>query len=71
MRQMQPRMRVRLVGARIPGDGHTVAVDERGEVEIAAPGVLGGHWGDMTPVGFVRGHLAYGLVLALVYGAVA
>ncbi len=53
------------------GDGGAVAVDDRGEVEVAAPGILGKNWGAMTPVGFIMGHAVYGLVLALVYSAVA
>ncbi len=71
MPKMHPRMSERLVSAGARGDGSTVAVDDRGEVEVAAPGVLGKNWGAMTPVGFIMGHAVYGLVLALVYSAVA
>ncbi|MDZ7733142.1 MAG: hypothetical protein U5R31_08495 [Acidimicrobiia bacterium] len=71
MPRMHPRMSVRLIGAGTPDDGRTVSVDDRGEVTVAAPGVLGRNWGAMTPAGFVMGHAVYGLVLALVYGAVA
>jgi hypothetical protein len=71
MPKMHPRMSVQPVGAGTPDDGRTVAVDDRGEVTVAAPGVLGKNWGAMTPAGFVMGHAVYGLVLALIYGAVA
>lgn len=36
---------------------------------LAAPGVLGSRWGGMTPVGLLMGHVAYGIVAALVYQA--
>lgn len=70
MPKMHPRMSVQPVGVGTRHDGGTVAIDERGEVEVAAPGVLGKNWGGMTPVGFLMGHAAYGLVLALVYAAI-
>lgn len=70
MPKVHPRMSLQPVGAGTPDDGRTVAVDDRGEVTVPAPGVLGKNWGAMTPVGFVMGHAVYGLVLALVYGAV-
>jgi hypothetical protein len=71
MPKMHPRMSVQPVGVGTPDDGRTVAVDDRGEVAVAAPGVLGKNWGTMTPIGFVMGHAVYGLVLALVYDAIA
>lgn len=71
MPKMHPRMSAQPVGVGTADDGRTVAVDERGDVEVAAPGVLGKNWGGMTPVGFLMGHAVYGLVLALVYSAVA
>ncbi len=40
-----------------------------GTVTLAAPGVLGSRWGAMTPVGLLMGHVAYGIVAALVYQA--
>lgn len=49
----------------------TVGVDDHGQVEITAPGVLGINWGRMTPAGLLMGHAVYGLVLAVVYGAIA
>ncbi|MBW3669185.1 MAG: hypothetical protein KY443_08230 [Actinobacteria bacterium] len=52
-------------------DAATVAADDRGELRLSAPGVLGKDWGGMTPVGMLMGHAAYGSVLALVYGWVA
>ncbi|MGE0795352.1 MAG: hypothetical protein AB7I38_17865 [Dehalococcoidia bacterium] len=71
MPAVHPRMRHELVGVAVPGGRGTVAVDEAGEVQLAAPGVLGMRWGGMTPVGMLMGHVVYGLVAALVYGAVA
>ncbi len=71
MPAMHPRMSSDPVGAGTPDDGGTVAVDQRGEVAIAAPGVLGKRWGTMTPVGFIMGHAVYGLALAVVYGTIA
>jgi hypothetical protein len=71
MPKMHPRMTIRPTGAGTPGDGPTVAVDDQGDVAVTAPGVLGKNWGKMTPIGFVMGHAVYGLVLALVYSAVA
>jgi len=71
MPKMHPRMSTDVVGVGTPQASGTVAVDTRGEVTVAAPGVLGKNWGGMTPVGFVMGHAVYGLVLALVYGVIA
>lgn len=68
MPTMHPRMSRQPVGI---DTGRTVAVDDRGDIEIAAPGILGKNWSAMTPVGFIMGHAVYGLVLALVYRAVA
>jgi len=42
-----------------------------GTVSLSAPGLLGSRWGAMTPVGLVMGHVVYGLVVALVYAAIA
>lgn len=64
MPSMHPRMSSTLPGP----DGQTV-VETGGEVQLAAPGVLGARWGGMTPVGLLMGHVVYGLVLALVYTA--
>lgn len=51
-------------------DGTTV-VGSSGDVAIVAPGLFGKDWGGMTPAGMVMGHAVYGLVLALVYSAIA
>lgn len=65
MPSMHPRM------AAVGEVGSTVDTDERGEVVIRSPGFFGKDWGGMTPAGLVMGHAVYGLVAALVYGAVA
>lgn len=40
-----------------------------GSVRIAEPGLFGINYGRGTPMGLLMGHVAYGLVVALVYGA--
>lgn len=40
-----------------------------GTVALSAPGFFGSNWGAMTPVGLVAGHVVYGLIAALIYGA--
>jgi hypothetical protein len=40
------------------------------EVRLSAPEVLGSHWGSMTLVGLLAGHVVYGVVVALVYGLI-
>jgi uncharacterized membrane protein YagU involved in acid resistance len=40
-----------------------------GEVRLSAAGFMGIRWGGMTPVGLLMGHIIYGVVVALVYGA--
>lgn len=62
MPSMHPRMSHALPGA----DGQTV-VDSTGEVQLAAPGLMGARWGGMTPMGLVMGHVVFGVVVALVY----
>lgn len=42
-----------------------------GSVKLTAPGVFGVNWGGTTPMGIVVGHIVYGIVAALVYGALA
>lgn len=42
-----------------------------GTVQLTAPGFFGINWGGMTPMGLVVGHIVYGIVAALVYGALA
>lgn len=68
---VHPRMSRERVGAGAPADRGTVAVDESAQVELAAPGVFGPPWGGMTPVGMLMRHAVYGLVAAIVYGAIA
>ena len=63
---MMPAMHPRMTAdAQPPGPVDTTA----GQVRLAAPGLLGSHWGGMTPIGLVLGHIVYGLVVALVYQA--
>lgn len=64
---MHPRMERSLVTA--GAGGATVDRGSGGQVRLAEPGVFGSRWGAMTPVGILMGHAVYGLVLALVYGA--
>ena len=42
-----------------------------GEVRIAEPGLFAKNYGSMTPVGLLVGHALYGVVVALIYGALA
>lgn len=60
MPTMHPRM------TREPALASTVE-SAGGSVRLAAPGLLGSNWGSMTPLGFLMGHVVYGLVVALVY----
>lgn len=71
MPKVHPRMSTHPAGTGTPNGLGTIGAGQYGEVEVAAPGVLGKNWGAMTPVGFIMGHAVYGLVLALVYGAIA
>lgn len=64
MPSMHPRM-----SDDLPGPGGQTVVETAGEVQLAAPGLLGARWGGMTPLGLVMGHAVYGVVLALVYSA--
>ncbi len=64
---MLPMMHPRMNGA---VDG-SPADTSSGVVVLSAPGFFGARWGGMTPVGLVTGHVIYGLVAALVYGALA
>lgn len=55
-----------------PASGHgEVVTDADGEVRLLAPGLFAKNYGVMTPVGLVIGHVVYGLVVALVYNALA
>lgn len=67
MPSMHPRMQqtpaaVGAAGAGSGGQGGD-------EVSIYPPGMFGANWGAMTPWGILMGHAVYGVVLALVYGA--
>ena len=64
MPAMHPRMGVVPAPAGVGG-----AAPATDEVHLSAPGSFGVHWGAMTPVGLVVGHVVYGLVAALVYQA--
>lgn len=61
MPAMHPRMSASPEGP--PADTST------GTVVLSAPGFFGSNWGSMTPVGFIAGHVVYGLIAALIYGA--
>lgn len=63
MGSMHPRMKP----AEFLG-GATLRSDPSG-LRIAEPGFFGRNYGDGTPMGLVMGHAVYGLVVALVYGA--
>jgi hypothetical protein len=64
---MMPAMHPRMDPS---GDGPPVDTSGGGMV-LSPPGLFGQRWGAMTPVGLVVGHVIYGVVAALVYGAVA
>ena len=68
---LHPRISREAVGVARSPDHSTVAVDDRHELRLPPPGVLGEDWGGMTPIGMLMGHAAYGLVLAPVYDRVA
>ena len=40
-----------------------------GELRLPAPGAMGIRWGGMTPLGLIVGHVIFGLVAAIAYGA--
>ncbi len=61
MPAMHPRMSESSEGP--PADTST------GTVVLSAPGFLGLSWGSMTPVGLIAGHVVYGLIVAIAYGA--
>lgn len=64
---MMPAMHPRMTTSPTP-DGTTVDTSG-GVVVLSQPGLFGSHWGSMTPVGLIVGHVVYGLVVALVYAA--
>lgn len=50
--------------------GEVVTTSANG-VRLVEPGLFAKNYGPMTPMGLVVGHVIYGLVVALVYGALA
>lgn len=65
---MQGDMHPRMEAAAAFTGGQTVRVEDGG-LRIAAPGPFGRNYGSRTPMGIIVGHSLYGLVAALVYGA--
>lgn len=62
MGAMHPRMVTGTRGAAVDVQG--------GQLRIVAPGPFGINYGGGTPMGIVLAHVVYGLVVALVYGAI-
>ncbi len=60
-----------VVGSGARGGSETVVIDANGDVELAAPGVMGSRWGGMTPAGIVMGHVVCGIVVAVLYTVIA
>ena len=65
---MHPRMSHQPVA---PGRGGAAVAERGSQVALEPPGLLGRNWGTMTPVGMLIGHVLFGAVPALVYGALA
>lgn len=65
---MMPAMHPRMEPATTGLGGETVT-ESGGETRLSAAGFMGIRWGGMTPVGMLMGHMIYGVVVALVYGA--
>ena len=54
-----------------PASAVSGTVDVSGErIQIAEPGALATNYGGRTPVGILVGHLVYGVIVALIYGAI-
>lgn len=68
MGSMHPRMSGPTATTRSEGDVLTVT---GGEATLVEPGIFARNYGPMTPAGLVMGHVVFGLVVALVYGAIA
>ncbi len=66
MGSMHPRME----GA-AAFSGETTYEARPGSLRIEEPGFFGVNYGSGTPVGLLMGHAAFGIVVALVYGALA
>lgn len=66
MPAMHPRMEPLPAGV-----GGTPTVSEQpGDLRLSAPGFMGKDWGALTPMGVVAGHVAYGVVLGLIYALI-
>jgi uncharacterized membrane protein YagU involved in acid resistance len=68
MGSVHPRMIAPARATRSEGD---VLTTTGGETSLVEPGMFARNYGPMTPVGLVMGHVIFGLVVALVYGAIA
>ena len=68
MGSMHPRMTAPTSTTRSEGDVLTIT---GGEATLVAPGIFAKNYGPMTPVGLVMGHVVFGVVVALVYTAIA
>lgn len=62
---MMPAMHSRM--SKDPGE--PVVDTSSGSVVLSAPGFFGVQWGAMTAMGLIIGHVVYGLIAALIYGA--
>ncbi|MEX2549010.1 MAG: hypothetical protein WD638_02185 [Nitriliruptoraceae bacterium] len=67
---MMGRMHPRMDPPPVAGNGEVVTTVS-GEVRVVEPGLFAKNYGPMTPMGLLVGHVIYGLVVALVYGALA
>ena len=65
---IHPRMTTPANATRSEGD---VLTTTGGQTALVEPGIFARNYGPMTPVGLVMGHIVFGLVVALVYGAIA
>ena len=68
MGSVHPRM---TAPANATGSEGAVLTTTGGETTLVEPGIFARNYGPMTPVGLVMGHVIFGLVVALVYGAIA
>ncbi|MFO7960066.1 MAG: hypothetical protein R6U94_03855 [Nitriliruptoraceae bacterium] len=68
MGSVHPRMTAPTTTTRSEGDVLTIT---GGEATLVEPGIFAKNYGPMTPVGLVMGHIVFGVVVALVYGAIA
>ena len=68
MGSMHPRMTAPTTATRAGGDVLTMT---GGEATLVEPGIFARNYGPMTPIGLVMGHVVFGVVVALVYSAIA